>query len=177
MTQYIVLLRGINVGGNKIVPMAKLQAMLGKSGYKNVKTLLASGNVLLEASETKSENLAKAIAQKFEQTFGFDSHIIVRTSEQIAALVKSEPFKKITVTPDTRLYVTFLGEKPKTTLRIPCESKDRCFRILRVSESEICSVLTVTRNVCTTKVMGVLEKEFGKNITTRNWNTVMKLAA
>lgn len=174
--QYIALLRGINVGGNKIVPMADLKKMLGKMGYKNVKTILASGNVLLEARETKAQKLAETIGKKFEETFGFNSHIIVRTAEQIKKLVESEPFKGITVTADTRLYITFLTEKPKSVLQIPYTSPDGGFQILAVNESEVCSVLTLSPKSDTVKSMAILEKEFGKNITTRNWNTVMKFS-
>jgi uncharacterized protein (DUF1697 family) len=47
---------------------------------------------------------------------------------------------------------------------------------LRVSEREVCSVLTLSPNSGTTKAMDILEKEFGKNVTTRNWNTVIKIA-
>ncbi len=177
MMKYVLLLRGINVGGNKIVPMADLKKMLEKSGYRNVKTLLASGNVLLEAEEKKAEQLAEAIGKKFEKTFGFDSHMIVRTTKQIEELVQSEPFKAISVTPDTRLYVTFLSGKPGSTLTIPYTSPDGGFRILRVFEHEVCSVLTLSPKANTVKAMDILEKEFGKNITTRNWNTVMKLIA
>lgn len=175
MKNYVALLRGINVGGNKIVPMAKLKNMLEKIGCTNVKTILASGNVVLESPETSTTKLAAKIAQTFEETFGFDSHIIVRTAKQIEELVKSKPFQGIKVVSETRLYVTFLGEKPKSAAQASRGTQDQCFRILRITEGEICSVLTVTEKLCTTNAMSVLEKEFGKNITTRNWNTVLKL--
>lgn len=173
--QYVALLRGINVGGNKIVPMAKLKNMLEKIGCTNVKTILASGNVLLESPEASATKLAAAIAKKFEETFGFDSHIIVRTAKQIETLVKSEPFKGIKVTPETRLYVTFLTEKPKHTLKIPHTSPDGGFKILAISDGEVCSVLTLTKSAGSVDAMKILEQTFGKNITTRNWNTVLKL--
>jgi uncharacterized protein (DUF1697 family) len=89
--------------------------------------------------------------------------------------VKGSPFEDVTVTSQTRLYVTFLSEKPASNLEIPYESPEKDFRILSVSDSEVCSVLTLTPNRGTTKAMDILEKEFGKNITTRNWNTVQKI--
>ena len=92
-------------------------------------------------------------------------------------MVASDPFKGITVMPRTRLYVTFLGERPKATLKIPYESPGRDFRILRLGDGALFSVLTLSPTHGTTDAMEILEKEFGKAITTRNWNTIGKIAA
>lgn len=176
--KYVALLRGINVGGNKKVPMADLKKILEKAGFENVKTLLASGNVIFESSEKKAENVRKIIETTIEKKFGFTVPTIIRTMEEIEKLITSDPFKGIKVTPETRLYVTFRGDDTRmlnvdrrmSTFRIPA------FHILKVTKSEIISYLTVGENRGTVDAMGILEKEFGKNITTRNWNTVMKIA-
>ncbi len=173
--RYIALLRGINVGGNKKVPMADMKKMLEKMGLENVKTLLASGNVVFDAPATNIATMAQKIEAQFEKTFGFDSHIIMRTSEEIQKLVDSAPFKKIPVTKDTRLYVTFFSEKPVSKIKIPYVSPNKDFTILKVSDTELCSFLQLTPTRDSTKVMNIIEKEFGKNVTTRNWNTVEKL--
>lgn len=175
-TRYVALLRGINVGGNKKVPMADLKKLLEKSGYLNVKTLLASGNVLLETQETSVLALRKKLESLLEQKFGFTVPVIIRTLDQIRAIIQLDPFKKISVRPETRLYVTFLSEKPKTSLRIPYESPEKDCRILQVADGEVFSVFTVTKDYGSTDGMKIIEREFGKNVTTRNWNTVMKLA-
>jgi uncharacterized protein (DUF1697 family) len=175
MTGFIALLRGINVGGNKKVPMAMLKKALEKAGYENVKTLLASGNVTFEAGKKTPEVLRKELEALLQKTFGFSIPTLVRTQEQIDALLKSNPFKGVPVTKETRLYVTFLSEKPTTKLKIPYTSPEGNFRILRVTEGEVCSVLTITAKAGTVDVMKILEQEFGKNVTTRNWNTVQKL--
>lgn len=173
--KYIAFLRGINVGGNKKVPMADLKKMLEKMGFENVKTLLASGNVLFETEKTDPKILIRKIEKQFEATFGFISSIIIRTFADLEKLKASDPFKGITVTPETRLYITFLAEKSASTLPIPYTSPEKALRILRVTDHEICSVLTLNPKVDTVKLMGFLEKEYGKNVTTRNWNTVMKI--
>lgn len=64
MKTYIALLRGINVGGNKKVPMADLKKMLEKAGYENVRTLLNSGNAVFETASTKPETIAKNIGEQ-----------------------------------------------------------------------------------------------------------------
>ena len=100
---------------------------------------------------------------------------MVRTKVEIQKLTDSAPFKKIRVTPQTRLYVTFISGKPKGALKIPYESPGKEIRILQASDSAVLSVVTLSPGVGTIDLMGILEKEFGKNITTRNWNTIIKM--
>lgn len=176
MALYAALLRGINVGGHKLVSMERLKNAFEALGFRNVKTLLASGNVLFEARVGSAAALARKIEKKLRQTFGQDIGTIVRTVNELQELAALAPFRKIKVTPRTRLFVTFLSEKPKTNLKIPYQSPDKSFRILRLTRGEICSVLTLgpqwAKNL---RQMDILEKEFGKKITTRSWNTVVRL--
>lgn len=171
MIKYVALLRGINVGGNKKVPMSDLKKTFESIGFENVKTLLNSGNVIFEGSGTNAETLETKLASQFE----FDIPVILRTADEIQKLVNSNPFKQIEVTPDTRLYITFLKDKPESKLKIPYASPEKNFKILKVTNGEIISVLTISPAFKTTEAMNVLEKEFGKKVTTRNWNTVIKL--
>ncbi len=175
MQKYAVFLRGINVGGNKKVPMAKLTEVLKKAGFTNVKTLLASGNVLFESSSSKPQEIQKKIESMIEKTFGFSSHTIVRKFSELEAIAKKDPFKNIKVTKDTRLYVTFLSEASKSKLKLPYVSPGKDFSILQVVDGVVISVLTVNPKMRSVDSMQILEKEFGKNVTTRNWNTVQKL--
>lgn len=172
---YVAFLRGINVGGNKIVKMADLKKMLEAMGFTNVKTLLASGNIVFETPQKDVTVLTKVISAQLEKTFGFEIAVMLRSREEIQKLVDSAPFKNIAVTKETRLYVTFLSEKSTTGLKIPYSSPDGNFIIVRATATEVCSVLTISPRAQTTDLMKILEKEFGKNVTTRNWNTVLKL--
>lgn len=151
--------------------------MLERMKFTNVKTLLASGNVLFDSEETERKKLKKIIEEQLEETFGFPVPTLIRTLAELEKLKKSDLFQGIRVTPETRLYVTFLSEKSTSTLKIPYVSPDGNYKILRVSDTEICSVLTVTKNHGSIDVMSILEREFGRQITTRNWNTVWKLVA
>ncbi len=175
-TRFVAFLRGINVGGNKMIPMAKLKTMFESLGFTNVKTLLATGNILFDAPKSTPETLVTLIEKKIEATFRLHSHAIVRSLADIHALVDRDPFKHISVTPHTRLYITFLATKPKSSLKIPYMSPNKDFTILKVSDTEICSVLTLNPSTRSVDAMQVLEKEYGKHITTRNWNTVKKIA-
>jgi uncharacterized protein (DUF1697 family) len=172
---YVAFLRGINVGGHHKIGMTDLRQVFAGLGFQTVKTVLASGNVRFESSREDARALAAEITARLEATFGYEIPVILRTQAQLQALADSDPFAGIEVTPETRLYVTFLPEKPRSALNIPYESEDGGFKILRVTDDEVCSVLTLTPHRRSVDAMDVLEKEFGKKVTTRNWNTVLKL--
>jgi len=175
MTKFVALLRGINVGGNKMVKMDDLKKWFAALGFKNVKTILATGNVLFESTDDDEAALAKKIADKLKAELGHEVGTQIRSIEEIQKLADGNPFKKINLTPETRLYITFLPEKPKSKMKIPYTSPEKDFRILEVTNREICSVVDLNLGRGTVEAMGILEKEFGKNITTRNWNTVEKI--
>jgi uncharacterized protein (DUF1697 family) len=160
MATYVAFLRGINVGGNKIVKMDDLKKAFESMGFKNVKTILASGNVLFEGRERE---LTKKIEDKLEKAFGFPIPVIVRSFDSLLAISKSEPFKGVKVSADTRLFVTFI-EKPKVFTKDP--------RIIRMTGSELFAVLDLSEK--TVDYMAYLDRNFGMN-TTRNWNTIGKI--
>ncbi len=175
LNPYIALLRGINVGGNKKVPMADLKKLLEKNGYEDVKTLLASGNVLFSTVKMEQKKLERELEALLEKHFKFPIPVLIRTADSIQKLIDANPFKEVKETPETRLYITFLSEKPTGKLKIPYISPGKEFKILEATETEVCSVLILSENVKTTEAMNILEKEYGKKVTTRNWNTVLKL--
>jgi Uncharacterized protein conserved in bacteria len=175
MTKFVALLRGINVGGNKLIKMDDLKECFAALAFKNVKTILASGNVLFESTDNDEELLARKIEKKLEDVLGHKVGVQVRSIDEIQKLADRNPFKKIKVTPETRLYISFLPEKPTSKLKIPYTSPEKDFRILEVTNREICSIVDLNLGRGTVEAMGILDKEFGKNITTRNWNTIAKI--
>ena len=175
MAEYAAFLRGINVGGHKPVPMAALKKALEALKFKNVRTLLASGNVLFEAPNGAAGALEKKIGEKLEKTFGMEIPVMIRTLKDLQVLHDSEPFKGIRVTPKTGLYVTFLSQEPEKSLRVPYASPGGEIRILRVAGREIISVITLSPRGRTVDFMQVLEKKYGKQVTTRNWKTILRV--
>lgn len=176
-TPYAAFLRGINVGGHKKVPMADLKKTFEKMGFTNVRTLLASGNVIFEANKSTNAKLAAEIEKGLAKVFGFEIGTIVRSIEEVQAIADAKPFKGIKVTPNTRLNVTFLSEKPKTKPTQSIDSKAGSFRITHSTPTEICFVLQLNSGFSSPDLMTHLEKELGKKITTRTWNTVEKVLA
>jgi uncharacterized protein (DUF1697 family) len=175
MPDYAAFLRGINVGGHNPVPMQKLKQAFKSLRFKNVRTVLASGNVLFEAPRAGEAALERKIAAVLLKTFKHDIGVLVRTVEDLQRLSEAQPFKGTAVTPQTRLYVTFLSEMPGVALRVPFNSPRGNFTILRASGREVCSVLTLTPDSRSVDMMQILEKRFGRKITTRNWQTLARM--
>lgn len=171
-TRFVAFLRGVNVGG-KLVSMEKLRQTFEDLGFGNVKTLLNSGNVVFDALDFDKAALSSKIEQLLEEMFGFKIIVILKTTSEIQDLVKSEPFKEIEVTEQTRLYVTFLKYRPNPKTNSQSTRKD--FQILKVEDGMVLSVVRLSLNFGTTEAMKILETEFGKDITTRNWNTILKI--
>jgi len=168
--KYAAFLRGINLGKRQI-KMAELKSVLEGLGFDEVKTILASGNVIFTSSTDKSDKLKKDMETAINKRFGFDVRVLMRTEKEIATLVKNDPFKNVKVTPKTRLYITFLSEPPKSKLKAPY--KDGDFTLHEITKAHLVSILGP--KVSSPDVMDFLSKEFGKEITTRNWNTIIKI--
>src|SRR5262249_61226603 len=97
MTKFAAFLRGINVGGNKLIKMEDLKKCFAAAGFKNVKTILASGNVLFESTTADEDALAKRIADKLKAELGHDVGIQIRSIDEIQKITNHDPFKKIKV--------------------------------------------------------------------------------
>ena len=171
--EYVALLLGINVG-RRIVKMATLKALVEKEGYTKVRTVLASGNVRFEAGKATPAAIIKKLEPSLEKQFGFKIELIVRSIAEIEAILRSDPFKKITVGKSTRRYVTFLAERSKKPEKPRIVSEH--YKILKVTDGEVYSHLEVSDTLKTPDIMKTLGDSYGKKITTRNWNTVQKIA-
>lgn len=176
MTDYVALLRGINIGKRRI-KMADLRDAFSDWGYENIQTIQAAGNVIFRAEPRDLDELAAELEKRLEERYGYEVPVVLRTLDEIRALVAAEPFAAIEVTPDTRLYATFFAvELPPDYETRYVEPEQANYKILSVTSKTVFSVLTLTPNMRTTDSMAILEQTFGKRITTRNWNTIQKIA-
>jgi uncharacterized protein (DUF1697 family) len=112
--RYVVLLRAINVGKARRVAMPRLREILTARRYGNVQTHLNSGNVLLDSSLSEAE-LAEDLSTAIEQEFGFAVPVVLRTGNELAAVVAHDPFGR-TATDLSRYSVTFLPGEPSADL-------------------------------------------------------------
>ena len=108
MTRYVALLRGINVGTAKRVAMPALRQLATELGYADVATHINSGNLLLTSDEDPG-TVRDRVERGVEATFGLHADVVVRTREQLAAVLAANPF------PDGdpgRVAVAFLAGPP-----------------------------------------------------------------
>ena len=91
MPRYVVFLRGINLGGKRRVGMADLRAALESEGFEDVRTLLQSGNVVL-TSGAKPRPLERELAKALRRAFGFDIAVVARTRDELADVIRADPF-------------------------------------------------------------------------------------
>jgi uncharacterized protein (DUF1697 family) len=112
---YISLLRGINVGGSKVIRMTDLKAVYESLGFKEVISYIQSGNVLFRSNKDASA-VSGAITKAIERKFGFDVAVIVREPKELAAVIRNNPFIGLRGVDEARLAVTFLQERPSPSL-------------------------------------------------------------
>ncbi len=174
MITLVAFLRGINVSGHHKVPMAELKTILAQLGCENVTTILNSGNIVFETKKKDIAGLERIIESALTENFGFSIPVILIPHKQINELVNEDLFASIDVHKNIRLYISFLKEPLTNKLAVPYISKDNSYKIIGTKNNIIISVLDITTSN-TPKGMEDLEKLFGKNITTRNWNTIQKI--
>ena len=108
MANYISMLRGINVSGQKKIKMEALKNLYESLNFKNVKTYIQSGNVLFD-SKGSSSLITKNIENKIKETFGFDVKVLIRTKDEFKKIIENNPFKGKEI---DKVYVIFLSEVP-----------------------------------------------------------------
>jgi len=156
------------------VPMMDLKNELEKHGLKKIVTILNSGNVLFEKADTDTEQLEEEITAVLESRFQFSIPTIVCEASHIQALFETNPFKEIKTTSDTRLYISFLKKAPVIDLTLPWTSPDQSYSILKQENKIVLSHLDLSITH-TPKAMEAFDKFYGKENTTRNWNTIERI--
>lgn len=170
MTKYIAFLRGIGPG-NPNMHNEKLRGVFEELGFSNVKTVISSGNVLFETSASDAPDLEAKIEAAFPERLGFQSTTIIRSHDAIRQLVEKAPFKRYEHGRSTYLTVTFLKQRPSN---LPDWPADRPYKRIAQYDREVCAVSDATIGR-TADFMVQLERWYGKNITTRTWNTVERI--
>ncbi len=109
---YISLLRGINIGGQKVIKMADLRQSYLRLGFQNPMTYIQSGNVLFLSEEGEEIALAARISAQIKKDFGFEVVVIVLDAARLAAMIDAEPFSKREGVDLNMVYYTFLAAAP-----------------------------------------------------------------
>ncbi|MDD2305653.1 MAG: DUF1697 domain-containing protein [Prolixibacteraceae bacterium] len=175
MSKYIAILRGINVGSGRKVPMTDLKKLCESLGLQNVQTYIQSGNVVFELGRPEAIlMLEMRLQQAFSETFGFDIPVIVRTDEELAESIAQNPFLKEENLDIERLHLTVLKELPKPELLEKIKGyqylPDR-YEIIGCNVFIFCAAGYGTSKL----VNSFFESKLKVPATTRNWKTVLKL--
>lgn len=168
MPRYAALLRGVSPMNLK---MPVLKQSLEGVGMTDVVTLLSSGNVVFSCRKASIENLQKKCEDAVLATTGRHFMTIVRSMEDLQALVDSDPYSGHRVPANAKRIVTFLRKAPDPRPKLPIEKEKSEILALRDREALGIYVPTPKGPV----FMTLLEKTFGKDITTRTWDTVVKI--
>lgn len=158
----VALLRGVNVGGNRKLPMAELRATLADAGYGEVRTHLQSGNVILDTAKRPA-----ALERELEKLIGV--RVVVRAHDELVGVVARDPFGEL-ATNGSRYFVTFLSAPVDDVPGL--ESGDG--ELFVVSGREIYAWLPDGIHD-SQRAKLLTERKLGVVPTTRNWNTVTKL--
>lgn len=172
MTGYIALLRGINVGGKNKIKMSELKKELEAIGLSRVQTYIASGNVLFQAEEAE-EPLRRRLEAMIKEKFGISLTVMLRTVEEWEAIVRNCPYREEDLPESGSLQLSLMTVPPTEEqigrLRNGISELDR----LHVNGRDI--YFRLGQSMLDSKLMDNLSK-LKDTVTTRNWNTVKKLA-
>lgn len=171
----IALLRAVNVGDRQL-PMAELRAMAAELGLGEPRTLLQSGNLIFRSDAAEAAALERRLEAAVQARFGFASDVIVRTSEECAALAAQNPFPEQAAADPARLLVMFLKTAPSgesaQALKAAITGPEQAHVVGREAYVAYPEGIGISR-----LTNAVIEKKLGVRGTARNWNTVLKLAA
>lgn len=171
--RHVVFLRGINLRGVNRISMASRRAALEDDGFRDVRTYLQSGNVLLSSSATP-QRVANRVGAVIKKKFGFDIAVVVRSGAELSSVVRRNPLAKVATDP-RRYLVTFLGDD----LPAPVVHRLRSAatqEVFAVAGREVYS--WHPDGVGRSRLWeGLASKSLGVTATSRNWATVTALLA
>jgi uncharacterized protein (DUF1697 family) len=167
MPRQVALLRGVNLGTRQVV-MSELKRVCEGAGCRDVRTLIASGNVVLTSS-LSGEQLERKLERAVAKALGLDTAVFVRTAGEMAAVMTANPFPEFAARDPARFVVFFLKTTPSAAEKKVLEATQGGPEQQRVVGREVYVIYPEgqARSRLKLKALG----------TARNWNTVTKLAA
>ncbi len=168
MARYVAFLRGVSPSNAK---MPDLKHCFEEAGFTNVQTVLSSGNVVFDARAISEATIERRAEAAMQRDLGRTFFPIVRRTDDLRALLETNPFAAFAMPPEAKRIVSFLREARAPKLALPFESDG----------AQVAS--TIGREIFTFYVPGrepggfmkLIEKAFGKEVTTRTWETVRKV--
>ncbi len=172
MNTYIALFRGINVGGNNLLPMKELVVLLENIGAKTVRTYIQSGNAVFQCAEKNSSLISKQLAADINKCHGFEPHVLLLSLAAIDMAIAKNPFPAAEADP-SNLHLGFLAATPKNPDLEKLNSLKKASERFRLINNVF--YLHAPEGVGRSKLAASTEKLLGVPMTDRNWRTVSKI--
>jgi uncharacterized protein (DUF1697 family) len=171
--RYAVLLRGVNVGGNRRVAMADLRRVLESLGHTEVETYLQSGNAVVTTDRTDAGTLERRIEKALAKELSVDTRVLVRTHAELDAAIKANPFPGAVNEPKF-LHVLFLTGEPSATAKKKIDPEAYAPDEFRFGDRAV--YVRYASGQGRSKLTPAVWERLGVPGTARNWNTVVELA-
>jgi uncharacterized protein (DUF1697 family) len=177
MTTFIGLLRGINVGGSKMVAMADLRVLMTRLGFSDVQSVLQSGNLVFshKGAARSAATLESLLETEVEKRLGLTADVHVRTADEWKAVVVANPFHEEAASDPSHLLVTFFK---KPLVRANVKALQAAITGPERLEADGRHLYMVFPDgIGNSKALRIIDRKLGARGTARNWNTLQKLAA
>ncbi len=174
MVTYIAFLRGINVAGKNKIPMAELRELCESIELKDVQTYIQSGNIIFKSVVDSTSELEGLLAEAILNRFGFEVPVLIRTTDQVSAILNDNPFASDDDSIKKQLYFVLVGSSPSIETLI--KFKTEVFANEEFSIADGCIYLKCNAGYGKAKLNNnLIERKLNVMATTRNYRTMNKL--
>jgi len=169
---WILLLRGINVGGKKVLPMRELVEVLESLGLEEVRTYVQSGNAVFRAAGELPAGLGEEVSAAIEARKGFRPQVLLLSAQDLERAIRGNPFPEAEAEPG-RLHLFFLASTPESAHVEGLEAARSPTERFRIAGDVF--YLHAPDGIGRSKLAAKAERLLGVDATARNWRTVQKL--
>jgi len=174
MNPYVALLRGINVGGNNLIKMTALKACFEGLGFHNVRTYIQSGNVLFLTRDLDPAALTGQIEDALSTTFSYRSRVVIRSHQEMTAIVGQAP-QDFGRDPDAYRYDVIFLKEPLTAAEA-MQSVSTKDGVDRAYPGEgVLYFSRLTSKASQSRLTRIISLPVYQSMTIRNWNTTTRL--
>lgn len=173
MPKYVALIRGIGPGDPRKTN-EQLKGVLESLGFFNVMSVIASGNIVFQSDNTSTDELEAKIEAAWPKLLGFEATTLVRSQQQLQEIIDASYFEGFTHSNESYLLITLLKHPQKPNFDIPFQPPGKPYKIVGYAHGVL---FTITNNtiIKTSDLMSWLEKQFGKDITSRTPLTIQRI--
>jgi uncharacterized protein (DUF1697 family) len=172
MATWVAFFRGINVGGNHILPMKALAALLAEEGLSDVATYIQSGNVVFRSARATAPALEKRIGAAVSKQHGFQPRVLVLSTAELARAIAANPFPQADADPK-QLHLFFLAEKPSSANLDALKALEAGSEAFELIDKVF--YLYTPEGFGVSKLATRAERHLGVDATARNWRTAGKV--